>query len=134
MATEPKASEAGVTAGAAAPLPVPLRLTVLVVGDALWVMVRLPLAAVAVVGRNCTFTVQLPPAATLPPAAQLPPLATTKAALLTAIVATDSTAVPLLRRVTVCAVLVLPTATVPKASVAGVTVATGPALTLGLPR
>ncbi len=66
-------------------------------------------------------------------AAQDGPL-TTKLALLAAIAVIDSAAVPVLRSVTVCAALLLPTATEPKARDVGEALAIGPAVTFGLPR
>jgi hypothetical protein len=103
-------------------------------------MVRFALRAPAVVGVKLTLTVQLPAAATVPPATQVPPLIV-KSALPVDRVPSVNAALPVLLRVTVCAVLVLPTFKLPKPKAAemaaigaAAAVAVPPRLTMpGLP-
>jgi hypothetical protein len=97
--------------------PVPDKPALLLKPAALWVMVRLALREPAALGVKLTFTVQLPPAATEPPATHVPPL-TVKSALAVDNVPRLSAALPVLFKVTVCAVLVLPTFKLPKPNAA----------------
>ena len=91
-------------------LPVPLRLTVCGLVKASSVKVRAPVKLPLVVGVNVTPTLQLPPAATLDPQVFD---AMAKPAL-TAMLAKFSCTLSRFVTVTVLAVLVLPTAHVPK--------------------
>ena len=90
------------------PIPVPLRATVCVAGDALSVTVRLPVAAPSAVGLKVILILQEPPAAT-----ELPQvvLASAKGALTAMLVIASAVVVLVLLRVTLKVELVLPTAT-----------------------
>ncbi len=85
-------------------VPVPVRLTVCGLPEALSVMLKVPVRVPDAVGVNVTLMVQLAPAATEPPQVSVSaksPLA----AILPVIV---RAALPLLDSVTVCAALVVP--------------------------
>ena len=119
VASLPKDSEVGVAVRVALPpppevVPVPVRLTVLVVPPAL--TVRVPAALPAVAGLNVTLTVQDAPAAI-----DEPQLLVWAKAPVTAIDETGAAALVGLETVTVCAVLVEPVATEPKLSAVGAT-------------
>jgi hypothetical protein len=116
-------SDAGVTlaAGAGALTPVPARLTVCGLPEALSVIVSIPAYPAAPLGLNVTLIVQLPPAlSTLP---QLLLSAKLVILLLTELIV--SVAPPVFVNVTVCAALVVPTVWLLNVSDAGVTIAVG---------
>jgi hypothetical protein len=102
-----KVSEAGeMPARGAGVVPVPVKLTVWVLPVApllLSVMVSVPVRVPAALGVKVTLMVQEPPAVTL-----LPQLLASEKSPLMAMLATVSTALPVLLRVTVCAALVVP--------------------------
>ena len=111
--------------------PVPARLVLLWPPLALCVITRLALRAPAAAGVSARVTVQLPAPATEPPAAQVPPVML-NSVLAVVIVPTISAALPVFDRVTVCAVLAVPTLTLPNAS-DGVSDAIGAAAAVAVP-
>jgi len=111
--------------------PVPDRLVLLVPPLALCVTVRVALRAPADDGVKLMLIVQLPDAATDPPTTHEPPL-TANSVLLVESVARVNGAVPVFISVAVCAVLGVPTLTLPNASEA-VSDATGAAAAVALP-
>jgi hypothetical protein len=122
----PKAAVVGETAALGTPPPVPLSETVWLeaVLLALSLMVSVALREPAAVGEKVTEIEQLPPIATLP--AQLLVVAKSPAFVpLIPMLEIVNTPVPPLERVTVCAVLVVPTLWLPKVSVVGEGVAAG---------
>jgi hypothetical protein len=103
---------------AAAAAPVPVRLTVWGVLDALSLIVSVPVRLPAAVGLKVTLMVQVPLAAT-----ELPHVSVSAKSPLTAILVIARLTVPPLVRVIALAVLVVPTAWLAKASEVGDTVA-----------
>jgi hypothetical protein len=117
-------------AGVGADTPVPVRLTVLVAGDALWPIVTVALRTPMAIGLNTALTVHDCAGASASAAAQVP-LRAKSPACVPPSVTDDSTrfAVPLLVSVAVIVAELVCTTWLPNASVAEVSVAAG----LGVP-
>jgi hypothetical protein len=109
-----KVKEAGERLTNGATTPVPVRLTVWVAGLALSAMVTAPVLAPTAVGLKVTLRVQLAPAATLAPQV----LVWEKSPLAVMLVTLRAT-FPVLLSVTVCALLLVPTACAGKVREAG---------------
>jgi hypothetical protein len=105
---EPKLSE--VVESVMTPIPVPLRVTVCVAGDALSVTTTLPVAAPSAVGLKVILILHVPLAATDAPQV----LVSAKGALATMFVIASAVVVLVFVRVTLNVELVLPTPTEPK--------------------
>ena len=85
-------------------VPVPVRLTVCGLPEALSVMLKVPVRVPDAVGVNVTLIVQLAPAATEPPHVSV----SAKSALAAILPVIVRAALPVLDSVTVCAALVVP--------------------------
>lgn len=119
----------------AAALPVPLSVTRLTPPVALWLILMLVVRLPCAVGLNVDNTVQLALGASELPPVQLPParLKSPAEPPVSAIEVIFKAADPVLLNVVLKAVLVWPMVVPVKTRLAGDTVATGPATTLGLP-